>query len=99
MSLFALAGNQTAVSIIQATHHNTSSKCILSGTSRNNVTVLTGCQDSPGIPEGLDNASIAAVEGQASSWNAAPACSALPTKQTAVSDTMNRLWGYEKNNR
>jgi hypothetical protein len=94
-----LAGNQTAVSISQANQRNHSRKCIVAGTAVNNVTVLTGCDDPPMVPEWSTNASTPAFNGLASSWSTAPKCSALPTKQTAVADTMNRLWGYEKNSR
>jgi hypothetical protein len=71
----------------------------VSGTAVNNVTVLTGCDEAPLVPEDSTTASVPGLNGLASSWQSAPACKQPPTKQTAVADTMNRLWGFEKNAR
>ncbi|WIA33528.1 hypothetical protein OEZ86_006652, partial [Tetradesmus obliquus] len=90
-------GNQTAVSVIQAHPHKNSTKCTVAGFAFNNVTVLTGCDEPPLVPEGSTNTSAPVLNGLAASWKSAPSCSASPTKQTAVADTMNRLWGFEKN--
>jgi hypothetical protein len=96
---FTSAGNQTAVSVIQATRHNSSSKCVVSGTAVNNVTVLTGCDEPPLVPGDSTIASVPGRNGLAASWLSAPACKQPPTNKTAVADTMNRLWGFEKNAR
>jgi hypothetical protein len=87
------------VSIIQASRHNSSSKCVMSGTAVNNVTVLTGCDEPPLVPADSTIASVPALDGLATSWQSAPACKQPPTKQTAVADTMNPLWGFEKHAR
>jgi hypothetical protein len=94
-----IAGNQTAVSIVEAKTHKNASKCIVAGTAVNNVTVLTGCDDPPLVPEGSTNTSTPGFNGLAASWHSAPGCKAPPTKHTAVADTMNRLWGFENNAR
>jgi hypothetical protein len=94
-----VAGNQTAVSVIQASRGNKSGKCVVVGTAVNNVTVLTGCDEPPLVPEDSTIAIVPALNGLATSWQSAPVCKQPPTKQTAVTDTLNRLWGYENNSR